>query len=56
MGVIRKDNAFFMTPADNPLAGYFSKFPNEISLLKDVKRIYDGNNLLNDLRYLSIKI
>lgn len=45
-----------MGAVDNPLAGYFSKFPNEISLLKDVKRIYDGNNLLIDLRYLSIKI
>jgi len=56
MGVIRKDSAFFMAPDDNRLAGYFSKFPNGISLLKDVKRIYDGNNLLIDLRYLSIKI
>jgi hypothetical protein len=56
MGVIRKDNAFFVGPMDNLLAGYFSKFPNGISLLKDVKRIHGGNNLLIDLRYLSIKI
>lgn len=37
-------------------AGYFSKFPNKISLLKDVKGFCDGNNLLFDLRYLLVKI